>query len=183
MKPYPQIYDLAEGLMQPVPKTCFGQNWLPNSLTLSFCFSLLDSFLSESLSFLEIAGNFTFTILWLCIVSLLNLSAYCCFFDLNFYTMKFSMFSIFRSRSLLASFFSISHVASFVNYFFHLFSSPASGALLPATACLYYQTYPSLSTAFLFFLLLFFLISLFLFYTPPCLPHIHPAYPYLLTFT
>ena len=51
--------------------------------------------------------------------------------------------------------------------FFHLFSSPASGALLPATACLYYQTYPSLSTAFLFFLLLFFLISLFLFYTPP----------------
>ena len=105
------------------------------------------------------------------------------FFDLNFYTMKFSMFSIFRSRSLLASFFSISHVASFVNYFFHLFSSPASGALLPATACPYYQTYPSLSTAFLFFLLLFFLISLFLFYTPPCLPHIPPAYPYLLTFT
>ena len=43
------------------------------------------------------------------------------FFDLNFYTMKFSMFSIFRSRSLLASFFSISHVASFVNYFFSSF--------------------------------------------------------------
>ena len=81
--------------------------------------------------FLEIAGNFTFTILWLCIVSLLNLSAYCCFFDLNFYTMKFSMFSIFRSRSLLASFFSISHVASFVNYFFSSFFVSSLGSSAP----------------------------------------------------
>ena len=52
-------------------------------------------------------------------------------FDSNFYTMKFSMFSIFRSRSLLASFFSISHVASFVNYFFSSFFVSSLGSSAP----------------------------------------------------
>ena len=61
--------------------------------------------------------------------------------------------------------------------FFHLFSSPASGALLPATACLYYQTYPSLSTAFFVFSPSFFLIFLFLFYTPPLLTSYTPCIP------
>ena len=61
--------------------------------------------------------------------------------------------------------------------FFHLFSSPASGALLPATACLYYQTYPSLSTAFFVFSPSFFPHLPFpLLYSPlltsytPCIP-------------
>ena len=41
------------------------------------------------------------------------------------------MFSIFRSRSLLASFFSISHVASFVNYFFSSFFVSSLGSSAP----------------------------------------------------
>ena len=105
------------------------------------------------------------------------------FFDLNFYTMKFSMFSIFRSRSLLASFFSISHVASFVNYFFSSFFVSSLGSSAPCDSLSILPNLPLPVNRFFVFSPSFFPHLPFPLLYSPCLHHIPPAYPYLQTFT
>ena len=101
------------------------------------------------------------------------------FFDLNFYTMKFSMFSIFRSRSLLASFFSISHVASFVNYFFSSFFVSSLGSSAPCDSLSILPNLPlPVNRFFCFFSFFFPYLPFPLLYSPPA----YLIYP-LLTLT
>ena len=87
------------------------------------------------------------------------------------------MFSIFRSRSLLASFFSISHVASFVNYFFSSFFVSSLGSSAPCDSLSILPNLPLPVNRFFCFFSFFFSSSPFSSFILPLLTSYTPCLP------